>query len=679
MSFLTPLVFLGLAAIAVPILVHLIQKERSTLIQFPSLMFVRRIPYQSVRRRKLRHWFLLSLRIAAIALIVLAFARPFFSQGAMAVAAAGGGSREIVVLLDNSASMGYGDHWQRAQDAARDAVGSLGVTDRASLVLFGRNADEQLRSASDRDRFEAAVGAARVSSNGTRYGPALKLAESILERSNLPRREVILISDMQRTGWTGSEDVRFAENVQLQLVPITSDDTANVSVPSITFGRAEFSGQERITLTAGVTSRGQAASNVPVTLEVDGRVVETQNVSIAANSSASVQFQPFTLASTTARGVVKAGTDALQADNAFHFVLAPSRPVSVLVVDQGDDPLATFYLTRALAVGTTPAFQVETMPPVRVAPASIERRSIVVLNNTPIPPGVGMAGLRTFVEQGGGLLVVAGERTAWPSNDTSLMPGQIGGLMDRMSGQAGTIGFRDYSHPIFEVFKAPRSGDFTTADIYRYRSLQTGPEDRILARYDDGAVAMAERRVGTGRVIVVTTSLDDSWNTLAKRPIYLPVVHQTMRYLARYEPPSEWRSVGQVVDLSALLQERVDRVVVAPSSEQTKLTADNGMLELGEQGIYEIRSAGSNEPLPIAANLDPAEADLTQLDTTELSAAVTGRAAGEQVVQPAAAEITPLESERQQNLWWYLLVAGLMILAAEMALSNRYSRTERFL
>src|SRR5260221_13433064 len=98
MSFLAPLFFLGLGAIAVPVLVHLIQRERKRVVEFPSLMFVQKIPYQSVRRRRIRHWFLLLMRAAAIALIVAAFARPFFQNGAAAPMAAGGGSRELVIM-----------------------------------------------------------------------------------------------------------------------------------------------------------------------------------------------------------------------------------------------------------------------------------------------------------------------------------------------------------------------------------------------------------------------------------------------------------------------------------------------------------------------------------------------------------------------------------------------------
>ena len=129
MPFLTPLFLVGLGALAIPVLIHLIQRERKRVIEFPSLMFVRRIPYQSVRRRRIRHWFLLLMRAAAIAADRRGVRAPFLPQGALA-AAASAAAREIVILLDQSASMGYGDHWQRARDAARKAIDGLGGDDK---------------------------------------------------------------------------------------------------------------------------------------------------------------------------------------------------------------------------------------------------------------------------------------------------------------------------------------------------------------------------------------------------------------------------------------------------------------------------------------------------------------------------------------------------------------------
>jgi hypothetical protein len=689
MTFLTPLFLAGLGAIAIPVLIHLIQREKKRVIEFPSLMFVRRIPYQSVRRRRIRHWALLLMRAAAIALVVAAFARPFFRQGAVA-AAVGGGAREIVILLDQSASMGYGDHWALAQEAARTVVRGLGSDDRATLVLFAKNAEENMRATADRTRLEAAIGAAKVGSGATRYGPALKLADSILSRSAIKRREAVLISDFQRSGWSGSEEVRFPEGMTVSVVSVSSPNVANLAVPSVTFARASFSGQERITVTAGLSNKGDApVANVPVTLTIDGHEIQTERATVAPHASGSVSFTQFTLTGANVRGSIKAGTDALPADNAFHFVLAPSDPVSLVIVDSGDRSDGSLFLSKALAIGTTPVFQADVTTASRLTPAAFEKRAVMIFNDTMFPPAAGGNALKRFVEGGGGLLVVTGDHTTWPQGEAAMLPGRLGATVDRTTGRSGSLGYLDYSHPVFEVFKAPRSGDFSAAHIFRYRTLQAEPTDRVLARFDDGAIAAAERKIGAGRAIVWTSTLDDSWTDIGVKPVFLPLVHQLVRYLAHYEPSTSWFTVGQVLDLTARAKgraDRSDRIVVTPSGERITHAGggegNEGLLELNEQGVYEIRptSAPAGRPEAIAVNLDPAESDLNPIDPRELVAAVTGHAT--QVAEAPAApvqEMTREESERRQSLWWYLLLAGLMLLAAETVISNRLSRKERFL
>ena len=169
--------------------------------------------------------------------------------------------------------------------------------------------------------------------------------------------------------------------------------------------------------------------------------------------------------------------------------------------------------------------------------------------------------------------------------------------------------------------------------MFRCWTLQTTPADRIL--FDDGAVAAAERRIGGGRSIVWTSTLDDSWTDIAVKPVFLPMVHQLVRYLAHYEPPTSWLTVGQVLDLTARARgrgDRTDRIVVTPSGERISQSSagegSDGLLELNEQGIYEIRSTGaaSGRPEAIAVNIDPAESDLNPIDPRELVAAVIAHA-----------------------------------------------------
>src|SRR5690606_14602632 len=140
---------------------------------------------------------------------VLAFARPLI--GSDQVLPASDGAREVVILLDNSYSMAYGDRWTQARAAATDAVNTLTPSDRASVVLFASGAEILLRSTAEREGLAAAVAAAEPGASATRYAPALKVAGSLLAESTLPRREVVLISDFQRGGWRGEEGARLPE------------------------------------------------------------------------------------------------------------------------------------------------------------------------------------------------------------------------------------------------------------------------------------------------------------------------------------------------------------------------------------------------------------------------------------------------------------------------------------
>ena len=160
-AFLAPLFLLGLAAIVIPIVIHLREMQRRNVVEFPSLMFLEAIPYRSVQKRRIRHWALLSLRALAVILLVAAFARPFLADEDGVVSGALG-PKELVVLIDRSYSMDFGDRWERTLDAARDAVSDLEPTDRASLVFFDRAAEVPVRSSSDRGRLTQALDTASV-------------------------------------------------------------------------------------------------------------------------------------------------------------------------------------------------------------------------------------------------------------------------------------------------------------------------------------------------------------------------------------------------------------------------------------------------------------------------------------------------------------------------------------
>ena len=675
MSFLAPLFFAGLAALSIPVLIHLIQRERKNVVQFPSLMFVRRIPYSSIRRRRIHNWALLMLRLAALALIVLAFARPFFRSATLAAAA--GGARDIVILLDRSYSMGHGDQWDRAKRAAVDAVSAMGNGDRATLVTFATAAEVAVQPTSERARLQSEITATQLSSSGTKYGPALKLAGSLLAPSNFPRREVIVVSDFQRSGWSPGDGLRLPAGTTVTPITVPAQNTRNVAVTPVSLQREQVSGQDRVTVTAGLLNRSEeTVRDIAVSLEVDGHVAETVSVTLDSHAAGTAVFKPVILTAPNTRGVVRIGDDALNADNTFNFVLSPPRPVPLSLVNgtRGSrDP--ALYLSRALAIGESPKFDVSTRAVEDLSDDVLGRSRVVIINDASPSDAVSQR-LRRFVEKGGGLLVVYGMQANWPGNAAEFLPAMPAASVDRSRGTAGALGALEYGHTVFEPFRAPRSGDFSAARFYGYRSVTPAKDAQVLARFDDGAPALVARTIGRGRILVWTSSLDLFWSDLALKPVFLPFVHQMTRHLADYRQRANWSTVGQVIDLSEVTDISRPRVALAPAGTRLPLEGEQGrVLELNEQGFYEIRDRDRQATLlaVAAANVELAESDRTSVDPAEIVAAVAGSVPG--TGTPDAPATVPDETqERTQRLWWYVLFAGILLLTGESVLAHRMSK-----
>ena len=684
MSFLTPLFFAALAALGVPILIHMIQRQRTEVIEFPSLMFVRKIPFHSLRRQRVRHWLLLLLRCAALALLIAAFARPFFRAAVLAAVA--GGSREVVILVDRSYSMGYLNRWERARDAARSVVRDLAPDDQATVIFFDSGAQSGARSTRDQASLLAAIDGAELGAGTTRYGPALQLAQGIFEDSDQPRLEAFLITDFQRVGVDSAANIVLPPGTVLTPVSVADEDeTTNISVAGASVQRDFFSGRERAVVTARLANRShETVEDLRVSLELNGRALESLPVTVDANSSATLTFAPFTLEDTAMPISVRAEADALPHDNVFHFTVAPGDVVPVLVVGSPGTADTNLYLRRALAIGASPSFSVSVRSVDQVTNDDVAAAAVVVLNDVGLPGGQVGAAITRFVEAGGGLWVVLGERIRWPGDDLDLLPGTFDRPADR-DGRGGALGFVDYSHPVFEVFSTPRSGDLTAPRFYRYRPLDTRPETAVLARFDNGAAAMVEHPVGAGRVLVWTSTIDSFWNDFALKSIYLPFVHKVVEYLAAYTSPTPYLTAGQVLDLAqyhgaADLDVIGGNLVVRdPSEDRVRVGSDGraGFIELAEQGFYEIRDtdAVDGAPVVVAVNVDLSESNLERVDPQELVAAATGRAAGDRSVTTQR-ELRPEDLERRQTLWWYLLIGALGFLASETVVSNRLSRTE---
>ena len=686
MGFLAPLFLIGLAAVAVPVLIHLTHRQRREPIAFPSLMFLRRIEFRTTKRQRIRNWLLFLLRALGVLLLALAFSRPFV-QRADASAATDGG-RDVVVLLDASLSMGLGDRWALAQDEARKQVAALGPRDRGTVVRFASRAEALTESTGDKGMLEAAVGAARPGSDAGRYAPGIALARGILARGERPRKEVVLVGDLQRAGWAPDADVALPAGTVLRVVDVGAGDSANVAVTGLELQRTTGTGNRvELVAVARIANLGGAARPVPVALAIDGRELARATVALPASGVSTVSLGPVALPAGVVRGTVTAGSDALAGDDVRHFTVDRGRTLRTLLVeDPAASPARALYLQRALGLRGEPPFEVELRRGTDLAAADLAGRAAVIWHDAPAPRGAALRLLTGFVEAGGGLVAAFGDRTRpadWQGEAGALLAARPGETLDRMADRGGRLGALDRTHPLLEPFAEPGSGNFSTPRFFRYRPLEPAPGGAVVARFDDGRVALAERRVGRGRTLAWASTFDNVWNDLPLHAVWVPLVRQVVQHAAAWRDEPAWRTVGEAVDASAFAQgtavdATAEYVAVAPSGAQARLTGAAPTLELTEPGIWEIRRFGEgNAPARlVAVNVDPRESDLTRIPEAELVAAVAPR--GEAAAAGAdAVVLTASERESRQSIWWFLLLGAALLLAAETLLSNRLTRAGR--
>jgi hypothetical protein len=197
----------------------------------------------------------------------------------------------------------------------------------------------------------------------------------------------------------------------------------------------------------------------------------------------------------------------------------------------------------------------------------------------------------------------------------------------------------------------------------------TASAQQVLARFDDGSPALLEVRRGSGRMLVWATTFDAEWSDLVLQPVFVPWIDAAFRHLAGYQPPREAYRVGQVARLEVPRGTGNEWLVIAPSGAKQTFETDGELLfEVTERGFYQVRpvAGGPSEDSTIAANVDPAESDLRQLDAEELVAAITGSGGTTE-----AGEGTGSRPESASRAWWYVLLAVTLLLVGESLFSNR--------
>lgn len=713
MSFLNPLLLAGLAAIAVPVAIHLLNRRRFRRVDWAAMRFLKAALEKNRRRLQLEDVVLLALRCLLIGLLAFALARPALrSAGAGFL---GGAPVTAVVILDASLSLqaaeGATNSFARAREAALAAVDALPAGSSVAVLLGGDRViplvpeptrDLNLARAALRDAAPAAL--------ATDHAVGVGHAVELLRRAPGLAKEIVLVTDRQALGWRSLGEVRelvrsAGPDTEFRVVLAGEPFAGNVAVTALELPAGLAGVDEPLRLAAEVRNFGEATrAGLRLTLHVDDgppvdeAVIESLEPGQARRLALFTRLRDAVPHALTARVT----PDRLPADDARTLALQVVDRIRVLAVAgpaaDGRDPL--FFLGNALQPVPPDAredyfVQVNRLEAVEFSPARLAGADVVVLANVPELSPASAAALGRFVRGGGGLLVFPGPdvRDEFYNRELAggadVLPVTLGRLLGEPADDEPALALAagPYTHPLVTLWNDPGAGSLAAARVRAARELRpragtNASAAEVVLRLGDGAPALVAARVGRGRVLVAATTADTAWSDLPVRPSFVPLVQRMLGDLVSGRVASLNVRAGSPVSvpLPAVWAGR-DVMVETPAGRRHTVTARGegetataAFVGTWEAGAYRVRGTGEGALLGLfAVQPDPAESDLTELPAA--LRADLGALARVTEWRPGVDLAAELERERTgSELWLPLVLAALAVLAAETLLAQRFTR-----
>lgn len=688
LSFLNSLFLWGLAAAAVPVIIHLIKRSRAVKLPFAAMRFLAIDPNQRIRSQKLKQLLLLLMRIAAVALLALAFARPFF-KNIQSNPIWGSGPKAAVILVDQSFSMGYENRLGAAVVKARELLATFKPGDDVALMLFS----EKVEMVAESDKDFGSLGArlsemAALSNRGTNFLRAIQAAETRLMESPLASKTVYVISDFQATGMDNFHLTwKVQPGIHVEFVSVQNGDFSNLAVQEVLVPSRGDHGRSRDVL-ARIKNFGIAKKRGAVFLSSNGRRTSQKTVTLEPGEAQVVPFNNIEFPAGNVAGLIElqSDSDPLLQDNRYYFVLENAAQSKILAVNGEPNPRdATqdelFFLERALNLADLAKYSLTTIPTQHSGQHDFSDYQVIILANVKEVGRSVMERLTYFVRNGGGLIIAMGDQinpTIFNQLFRELSPAVVSDRAFASLNRESSVIMTDvdYQHTIFRMFADAGQGDPSSAQFYQYVNVSPVSAEAVLARFDDGGPALLESKIGNGKVILFTSSLDTEWNNLPVKAIFLPLLYQTVQYVSAEKKGQKSYLVGQPVSLPNFSDRELQSGLSVRTPSGSEVAIESAIFDKTEEaGVYEIhRKNSSRSQAVFAVNVDTRESDLTPIAPEELQSKFV--VDNDEAVQTAAVLSANSEQQREnrQKLWRLALLGVVVLLLGETWLANRTYR-----
>jgi hypothetical protein len=702
MGLLTPLYLAGLAALSLPLVLHLIRRTPRGRQAFSSLMFLTPSPPRLTRRSRLDNLLLLVLRLTILALLALAFARPFLREAAVLPFGDQVG-RKVAVLLDSSASMRRGDLWQQALKKVEGILADMGPADDVALMTFDDRLHTEIAFDDDApgthtgkaDLVRKRLASLKPSWGSTDLATALMTVAGELDtatdvQGTVAEPQLVVISDFARGSRTETlEAYRWPEKVPVVAYALVPKRTTNAAAQLLVSD--EEGGEPRVRVTNAADSTGDQF--FVTWAKSDQRPATEQPLAtyVPAGQSRVLRL-PRPNDDATVDRLLLWGDEA-DFDNTFY--VAPQQPQHVRVAWFGDDPpdradSPRYFFELAMAGDLLRNTTVQTVATVDDLRFGDDARPALMVATKELPAEAAAA-LEPFFGSGGTLLVVLNEK--WGAESFKRLFDDVEPVGPPTTEQGGgsspatttaeqnrdyrMLGEIDFTHPMFAAFANPRYSDFTKIHFWRHRRVQLNPKGsaatRVVARFDNGDPAVLERPIGNGRVLAFTSGWQPEESQLALSSKFLPLMQAVVDVAVGNPAQTAGLTVGHDVPLPRALTR--NGTVEMPDGTQRSLVAGAKAFSGADQpGIYRLHLDDGEQAF--AVNIAAAESNTAPMPLESLEQLgvrfATRLTRAERAEQSRQQRDTELES--RQHLWRWLIVEALALLVLESWLAGRAAR-----
>lgn len=713
MDFMHPGILAGGLFAAVPVVLHLLMRQRPKLLEFPALRFVQARQASNRRTLRLRHLLLLAMRMAALALLALALARP--SAKLFGMLGDQEGPVTAVLVFDTSPRMSYTTEKKTRLEASREIAAQLldSLPEKSQIGVLDTSSGAHVYE-TDAVIARERIAKLKVGGRGLPLSQACESAAELLKEAAHERKEFYVFTDFSSGAWSGSragdwvQRAREAGVGKIQLIDVGAANPVNFSLGNLSLSDQTLVKNRPLLISSSVSSVGGAAKRLVRLSLVDpktGKLVErdVREMTLDADDSKEVSFTLGGLDVGVHQGEVRIDDDDnLPEDNVRYFTVVVRPSPRVLVVAAEPAAARAAYFTQAIAgrelqINGIAPYEVFTQTFDKLADEELENYGCVVLLDPPLIPDIAWQQLEAYARSGGGVAVFlgpAGQPTALNTeNPQMILAGKIGVQSRYPQGDLCLWPDAD-QHPLLADFKPVKNATpWEDFPVYRYWQLTPGEGTVLVAPYNNDAPAIIERPIGLGRAVTVTTPISelsdvresDRWNVLPIGPSPWPfvvLVNGVTTYLiGRDNPLNYLAEETAIVKLDPTKRFETYLVTRRNSDDSSlRITADleHNVLTVpiaDAAGNYRVQSGGAADGVDVGFSVNlPASGDaIRRIDEARLKA-IMGDAPHQ--VSKRFAELQREENpdRRGRELFPILICVIAVVLGAEQVLSNRFYR-----